>query len=144
MGNQGRVRRLCQGKQELALVESWLAHTLHKILDTEDRVIRATDDQIMGVMASRSGVAIDRKSYYGLKGKFITRQGRPATRCELLVEVVKGRREPGQRAGIPSEYELGVFGWLLEMDCRGAPEDAADPAAGAWWEEALEDVGAPG
>lgn len=69
-------------------------------------------------------------AFYRMKADYITtnqvrKDGtsyvRHARKCELLVEVVKGDRVEGSRAGRPSEYALGAFGALLELECDQPP-----------------------
>jgi hypothetical protein len=115
--------RLCNGKQELAFVTAWMIHCLHKILHTEEQVLKATDEQVRSVMADRCGVDIDDKSYYRLKDRFITRPGKPASKFELLRELVKGKRAHGQQPGTPSEYALTGMEWLFTQDLLERPQD---------------------
>jgi len=104
---------LCKGKWERAFVESWLIHCLHKLLYTEEKCIRATDEQIKALIHDRFGMKLDNKIYYGLKAKFISRVGKPASKFELLREMVKGKKEAGEAVGMPSKYALTGLGYLL-------------------------------
>jgi hypothetical protein len=113
-----KAKKLCRDRQESAFVAAWLLQALHELLDLGHPTVRATDEQVMELMDLRSGGKILQPDYYKLKSLFITRVGRPASRCELLVEVVKGSRQSARQVGIPSEYELGAFGWLLELECQ--------------------------
>lgn len=114
-GNCPQEVRLCSGRQETAFVEAWLVHCVHKILNTDETTIKATDRQIRVIMQARAGIAIVDANYYRLKRKFISRPGKPATKFELLKEVVKGRRQEGELSGTPSEYELTGLGWLFDQ-----------------------------
>jgi hypothetical protein len=49
-----------------------------------------------------------------LKAKYIDRPGKPARRLSLLKQVFKGRRGPGDRPGVPSEYLVTGLGRLLD------------------------------
>jgi hypothetical protein len=53
-----------------------------------------------------------------LKRKFISRpnDGKPATRYELLLEIVKGSCKRNEAVGVPSEYRAtGILG-LIESE----------------------------
>jgi hypothetical protein len=104
-------------------VEALVVHVLHKIRTGEfarDGLIRMTDRQLVAIASDRRP-AIPWVSYQQIereKRKFVGRpgDGKPATRFELLREVKKGERPPGQAVGIPSEYQAtGLMSLLPEL-----------------------------
>jgi len=129
---------LCRGKQARAFVAAWLVHCLHKLLHSREQIIKATDAQIRTIMREQFDVTMDTKSYYRLKARYITREGKPATRFELLREVVKGCRQPDERVGTPSEYALTGLGVLFEQVLPKRPEE--EPVEAADWPAPVSDT----
>jgi hypothetical protein len=126
-GGKGSGRWLCANAQERAFVEAVIVHCLHKLLQTEEGVIKATNDQLRGIMRARHGLEPHPQQFARLKHTFITRPGKPAKRFELMRETAQGRRTA--HGGIPSEYELTGLGWLFsreegcEADWAGGQDD---------------------
>ncbi len=100
--------------RERAFVEAVVVHCLHKLLQTEEGVVKATNDQLRGIMRARHGLEMDDRQFGRLKQKFITRPGKPAGRFELMRETAQGKRTA--HGGIPSEYELTGLGWLFSRE----------------------------
>jgi Bifunctional DNA primase/polymerase, N-terminal len=97
--------RLCRSPDEAAFVESVLVHSLHKLAIEPGELIRMTGDQIRAVASDRAlGGDWTDMQMERLKAKYFWRPGKPATRYELLREIVKGDRRPGLTVGTPSEY----------------------------------------
>jgi hypothetical protein len=117
---------LCVSDDESAFVEALLVHAIHKVKigewhpDDESSRLLMTHDQLRQIVSDRhGGLAWDNKQFERLKAKYISRpgDGKPATRAELLREVVKGRKEPGGRPGVPSEYRAtGITRFLPRPD----------------------------
>jgi hypothetical protein len=133
--------RVCMSRQELAFVEAWVVHCWHKLMDTDEETILATRDQIRAIIGDRHGLELDDRQFERLKRKYIGRDGCPATRLELLRQVVTGC------PGVPSEYELVWLGWLFTEDPaweepigpQGFAEEELDwpGPADAWWLDEL-------
>jgi hypothetical protein len=132
-GGKESGRRLCANAQERAFVEAVMMHCLHKLLHTKEGIIKATNDQLRGIMVARHGLEPHPQQFARLKHKFITRPGKPAARFELMRETVQGRRTA--HGGIPSEYELTGLGWLFSRE-EGCEADWAGDEDG-WPEENL-------
>jgi hypothetical protein len=103
--------RLCNSDNERAFVEALAVMTTYKILHTreysDEAVVRMTHDQLKQIAADRNkGLVWGPQQVERLKRKYVTREadGKPASRFELLREVLKGERKPGQALGRPSEY----------------------------------------
>ena len=122
---KGKVKgvKVCNTQDERAFVEAWIVHCTYKLLFTQEQVIKATDSQILEVMRRRSGTEMDRRKYYRLKDKFLSREKKPATKLDLLRVTMTGRREKKQRVGIPSEHVLTGLGSLFEQDRDVAKDD---------------------
>lgn len=79
------------------------------------------DDQVRQIAVDRRGKAWkpwDNRQMDRLKGKYITRPSKPASRFELLRTIRTGRAGRGQQAGTPSEYEASGIELLLEPEAR--------------------------
>jgi hypothetical protein len=139
--SNGVRKRLCESGDELAFVEAILVHVIHKVKrgefrpeDDSSRVLM-THDQLRQIVSDRhGGPAWDNTQFERLKAKYVGRpgDGKPATRAELLREVVKGRKEPGGPPGVPSEYlATGITRFLPRPDpprAAGLHHDELDPS----------------
>ena len=89
-------------------MEAVIVHVTHKRSIGESPV-SMTNEQIAEIVAERHpDVSVKHpKTFEELKRRYITREkdGKPASRFELLREIRKGERKPGQSIGIPSDYE---------------------------------------
>ena len=104
--------RLCNSDDERAFVEALVVLTTYKILHTreysDEAVIRMTHDQIRQIASNRrEGLEWGHQQVERLKCKYVTREadGKPASRFELLREVLKGERKRSHPRGRPSEYQ---------------------------------------
>jgi hypothetical protein len=114
-------KRLCESRDEEAFVEVVLAHALHELERPQNGLVLMTRTQINTAAADRfDGLRWHPQQFERLKAKYITREadGKPATRFELMREIVKGSRRPGQSVGEPSKYELTGILCLLPEDVR--------------------------
>jgi hypothetical protein len=98
--------------REVAFVEALMVLVLHKIQTGEfarDGVIRMTDQQLVEIATDRHPEVtwVSNQQIERAKRKFIGRPSddKPAGRFELLREIRKGDRKPGQAVGTPSEYD---------------------------------------
>jgi hypothetical protein len=89
---------------------------VHKSRVEPGRVIRATNDQIKEIVAHRHQIHLHCEEFERLKRRYVSRpgDGKPATRFELLREVVKGKRGPAGQSGTPSEYQPTGLRFLLD------------------------------
>jgi hypothetical protein len=141
---------LCESGDERAFVEALVVQATYKLFHvreyTEDRVIRATHDQLRQIASDRhDGLRWAPEQIERLKRKYVTREGdgKPATRFELLREVRKGERGRGQSKGRPSEYR--PTGILELLRPTATPENAGgggveaggdeEPADPHWWHD---------
>ena len=108
-------RMLCQTRQEQAFVEALVVHFTHVLCNLDDPVMKATFGQIGEIMNDRRGVKLDHPPQIErLKRRYVSRQGRPADRFELVVQTVTGR------TGVPSEFELTGLLQLLSPEALEA------------------------
>ncbi len=80
-----------------------------------------TNDAVRAIIARRHGLpAWSDSKFERIKARYIARpgDGKPATRFELLREVLKGFKRPGGPAGVPSEYLATGIGRLLVTALR--------------------------
>jgi Bifunctional DNA primase/polymerase, N-terminal len=97
--------KLCSGRDERAFAGAVVVHVIYKINSEPGELIHMTGDQIRQVASDRGFAGRwDDRQMERLKRKYFWRPGKPATRFELLREVVKGDRKPGVKAGTPSAY----------------------------------------
>src|SRR5262249_16711527 len=83
--------KVCKNKQELAFLEGWLVHCIHKLRDTQEGLpIKATRQQILEIIEGRDGLVLVNEQFERLKKRFISRDGKPAIRVELLRQVKTG------------------------------------------------------
>lgn len=123
--------------QERAFLAALLLHAVHERGVHGGPEIRATNQQLLDLMGERFGLDLEPSQLRRLKAKFITRtdgQGvvTPASKVELLAELVRGSRAPGERAGRPSVYRPSEsLLALLELGTgsESAPEDHSEVAA---------------
>ena len=123
----------CRTPEERKFVEVWLIQVLHRLLHTESATITATHGQINQILRDRYRATWDARQFERLQAKFITRPGRPASRCELLARTAEGRREAEAR--IPSEYRIEKLAYLIVPD----PDEEADPEGPPPWEHEFDD-----
>jgi hypothetical protein len=86
--------------------------------------IRVTNEQLRQIVADRRpSISWLPQQFERLKAKYITRPWKLATRFEMLVEIEKGDRKPGQAIGTPSIYRpTGILEFLGQPeDCDGHP-----------------------
>ncbi len=95
---------LCRDRNEELYVGSKAVLVARSLARGEENVW-LTDEQVAGVCEKWSGCRLTPRQVAGHKPKYVTRKStanspadRPATHCELLVEVRKGK------PGVPSEY----------------------------------------
>jgi hypothetical protein len=114
--SQAIQRRLCETDQEQAFVEALIVLVTHKRRLGESP-ISMTNAQVQALVTERhpDTPLEHRQTFERLKERYITRQNgeKPASRFELLREIRKGTRKPGQAVGIPSEYEATGIERLL-------------------------------
>ena len=113
--------KLCRWVDEELFVQALLSQALHQRSSRpEESNLLFTHDQIRQIAAIRSGRSLpvwDNQQFQRLKRKYITREGKPAERHELLREVQKGQRGQGRNPGQPSEYEVTGLTQLLAKPC---------------------------
>lgn len=107
----GRFCDLYPSLDEVAFVDAlsaYVAHLIEEKLLTPDGTVLATNVFLRQVARDRSGVDWTVQQFERLKRKFVSRpdDGKMATRRELLLEVRKGVKKPGEATGTPSEYRL--------------------------------------
>jgi hypothetical protein len=108
---------LCQTPQDRAFVEAWAVYVAYKRDVLKEDPVKATRDQIRRLIEDRHGLTLDNQQYERLLKKFVTREGRPATRFELAIQTVTGR------PGTPSEFvPTGIIHLLPETVPQVAPE----------------------
>jgi hypothetical protein len=97
-----------------------IVHAMHKRINTREAILKMTHAQLREIIQFHHPRGQewrgDNKQIGRLKKRFITQEGRPAEKFELLRETRKGK------PGIPSEYEPTGIEFFLEM----AVEPAAD------------------
>ena len=96
-----RVTRLCGNKTERAFVaRPWSFTSPTKVVQIGELMPKATRDQIRQIIEDRHGIKLDNRQYERLMSKYISREGRSASRFELAAQTRQGRQ------GVPSEYQL--------------------------------------
>ena len=90
-----------------------IVHAMHKRFNTREAILKMTHAQLREIIRSRHPRGQewrrDNKQIGRLKKRFITQEGRPAEKYELLRETRKGK------PGIPSEYEPTGIEFFLQM-----------------------------
>jgi hypothetical protein len=91
--------RLCRSAKERAFVEAWVRYASYKISILRESPLKATGDQIARLVQRHHGFRLKPPEVVRLKRRYITREGRKASRFELAVQVKTGSQ------GVPSEFE---------------------------------------
>lgn len=108
--------RLCISDDEESFVEALVVHVTHKRDNLKEDGVKMTDDQVRQIAVDRRGAdwrPWDKRQIERLKGKYVSRPGRPGSRCELLKMLSRGVRGIGKRPGTPSVYETTGIERLL-------------------------------
>src|SRR5512135_47462 len=121
--------------REFAFAEALVVHAIHKTRAGEfarDGVIRMTDRQVVAIARDRHPEVtwVSCQQIERAKRLFIGRpnDNKPAAMFELLREVRKGVRTPGQAVGIPSEYRVtGIVLLLPELGRAAARSPESSP-----------------
>ncbi len=124
--------RLCNSADEESFVEALIVHVTHKRIDLGEAEIMMIDDQVRQIAVDRRGAAWQPWSpeqMQRLKAKYITRPGKPATRCELLRMIRAGRPRRGHQPGQPSEYQATGIEALLKPEARRPAREPVISAA---------------
>jgi hypothetical protein len=104
------TNKLCSTEHERVFVDAHLVYFGYKRRIGENPV-RGTRDQIRELIEDRYMIELDNTQFERLKQKYITREGKPATRYELLRQTQAGRQ------GFAS-----VFGLTGILNLMGPPE----------------------
>jgi hypothetical protein len=141
---------LCESEDERAFVEALLVQAIYKIHHTreysDDGVIRVTHDQLGRIVGARHrDLRWAPQQIERLKRKYVTRErdGKPASRFELLLEVRKGERGRGQARGRPSEYRpTGILRFFPPTSIAGRVDGGGSETVGEeeptepyWWRD---------
>ena len=127
--------RLCKSADERVFVEALLRWTIYKFRCLEDEtaggVMKLTNDQVRDIAVAR-GLAKSwgPEQFERLKRKFVTRErdGKPASRFELLREIHKGHHKPNETQGVPSAYETTGIRELVALPERAEESACASDA----------------
>jgi hypothetical protein len=98
--SQERAARLCKTPQEFAFVESFVAYLTDKVLNRGEATPKVIGEHIKQAVLDRHQIRIDDQQLDRLKRKYMRREGKPASRFELVVQITTGY------PGTPSELEL--------------------------------------
>jgi hypothetical protein len=108
--------RLCRTAKERAFVEAWILYATYKIQVLKESPLRATRDQLSRIIERRHGIRLKNPEVERLKRRYITREGRPAYRFELAVQVKTGSQ------GVASEFEpTGILRLIDSSTPREVP-----------------------
>lgn len=91
---------VCRNAQERAFVEALITHFTYEAEKTEGELLPATSPQLAKIVYDRHGISLAPPQIERLKRKYVSREGRPAERCELVVQVKTGVK------GTPSQFQL--------------------------------------
>jgi len=122
------VTSLCRTAHEQAFAEALILLVHYKLRVLGEPTLRFTHDQLRGIAWQRHGLVWDNCQFDRLKAKYVDRlnvdgEGRtPASKRELLREIVKGDRHADEATGRPSEYEAtGILDLLALWDVPREP-----------------------